>query len=332
MDNDKKRDMPQDELQALDTFGERKLDLSQDVVNKTDKETLDFILSKNENELVPWETMTLPSEGAYYDGQIPGGVVKVRPMGIFAEKALTTMRLAKTGEALDMIFENCVQYPNAGFNPQNLVVGDSTFLLFYLRGITFGNMYEFIVRCTNPECGHAMTKTFDLNTLQATIKKPISEGGKFVDEPFEHELPYLSKTMGKSVKVKIRLMRRYDMRDIMVSKKIQGRLLSPTNVQATSLSKGFQKAVVKQSMNDMVEKNLRLVVVEAMGEKDRFKIDNLVARLTSTDTSSIRDKLDKMSPGIDTTVTVMCDECDNEMKVPLPITESFFRRTIPGGA
>ena len=41
--------------------------------------------------------------------------------------------------------------------------------------------------------------------------------------------------------------------------------------------------------------------------------------------------LDENSPGVDTTISISCDECNNEMKVALPVTESFFRRTVRKG-
>ncbi|MBD3406204.1 MAG: hypothetical protein GF411_08850 [Candidatus Lokiarchaeota archaeon] len=317
-----------DSIDSLDDFSEHKIDLSKEVADKDDKEVIDYILSKDENELVPWESTVLPSEGIYYDGAIPGGVVQVRPMGIFAEKVLSTMRMARTGEALDKIFEKCVRYPNSDFDPMNLLVGDSTYLLFYLRGITFGNLYEFVVKCSNPECGHTMSRVFDLNTLAGTITKPQTSRG---EEPFEVKLPYWSQTFGKDFKVKVRMIRRYDMKNIMTGRKVQNKLVNPTNVQPSSLSKKFRKVQSTQSINDLVEKNLNLVIVEAMGETDKSRIRQLVSRMHSTDTSTIRNFLDEVSPGIDTTVSVTCDECDQEMKVPLPVTESFFRRTVGGG-
>jgi len=209
-----------------------------------------------------------------------------------------------------------------------LLVGDSTFLLFYLRGITFGNMYEFIVKCTNPECGHSMTKVFDLNTLAATITGPLEHQD---NEPFEIVLPYLSESVGKPFTVKVRFIRRYDLKEITMSRKVQGKLVNPANVQPSSLPKKFRKVQTVQTINDLVEKNLNLVIVEAMGDKDKSKIKQLVSKFHSSDSSAIRDFLDKKSPGIDTTVSVICDECDQEIKVPLPLTESFFRRTGGGG-
>jgi len=315
------------DIASLDDFSKHKIDLSKEAEGKTQSELLDLVLSKEEDELVPWEPVNLPSEGAYYDGALPGGTVEVRPMGIYAEKVLSTLRLAKSGEALDLIYSKCVRYPG-DFDPLNLLVGDSTFLLYYLRGITFGNMYEFIVKCSDPECGCSMTKQFDFNTLAATIKGPVTEIG---EEPFEVRLPYLSESLGADFIVKVRLVRRYDLKTIISGRKTRDKLLAPTNARPSSLSKNFRKVQTTRSLNDIVEKNLNLVIVEAMGETSQSKINGLVSRLHSSDSSTIREFLNDVSPGIDTTVTINCDECGNEMQVTLPITESFFRRTVIGG-
>jgi hypothetical protein len=309
-------------IESLDTFKEHKVDLSGEVAGKSDEEILDLILDKDDSELVPWETVTLPSRGIYYEGMIPDGVVKVRPMGIYTEKILSTLRLAKTGKALDMIFQYCVKFPNPEFTSENLLVGDSTFILFYLRGITFGNMYDFTVKCSNTDCGAQQKYTFDLNELATTIKGPSEE----IDtEPFEVRLPYLSESIGKDFSVKVRMFRRYDL-VAMTTETRDRRLIGPSNARVNS--KKFKDVQAVQSINDVVEKNLATAIVEVMGSDNRDKINKLIQRLHSSDTAAIRDAIDEFSPGVDTTITCNCNKCDNEMKVSLPISESFFRRTV----
>lgn len=317
-------DMKKDPIASLDTFGEHSKDFSAEVKGMNNEQILDFFLSKKDDELVPWESMTLPSQGLYYGNSCPGGVVQVRPMGIFAEKILSTLRLAKTGQALDMVYKHCVKFPDPNFDPLDLLAGDGTFILFYLRGITFGNLYEFTVTCTDDDCGKQMIKTFDLNQLQATIHTPTPG---FEKEPFELELPYASQLFKVPFKVKVRMIRRSDMNHMAATRRAS-KLIEPTNVQVDKLTKRFKEANAMDSLNDTVEKNLNTVIVEVMGSQDRFKIQQFVEKMHSTDTSFIREHLDKVSPGIDTTITVKCAECNNEMKIMLPITESFFRRKI----
>jgi hypothetical protein len=320
----KKEKFGGENIESLDTFAEHKMDFSEELDGKSDEEVLDFILDKNDNELVPWEPVTLPSKGVYYEGAVPGGVVQVRPMSIYTEKILATLRLAKTGQALDMIFKYCVRFPNEDFDPVNLLVGDSTFLLFYLRGVTFGNLYDFTIKCSDEDCGHTQQQIFDLNQLSSAIKGPKSEVD---DEPFNVRLPYLSESTGRDFIVKIRMLRRYDL-TTMTSEKKHKKLVGPSNAKANKLTKRFRQVQSVESLNDVVEKNLSLVIVYVMGTKDRFKIDKLVERMHSSDTAAIRQYLDDFSPGVDTTISIDCDECNNEMKVSLPITESFFRRTV----
>jgi len=309
---------------SLDTFGEHKIDFSGELDGKEDEEVLDFILGKEDSEIVPWESVTLPSGGVYYDGMIPDGVVQVRPMSIYTEKILATMRLAKSGQALDLIFKYCVRFPNEQFDPVNLLVGDSTFLLFYLRGITFGNLYDFTVKCSDEDCAAVQSHTFDLNQLASTIKGPI---GEVDEEPYEVRLPYLSEATGRDFIVKVRMLRRYDL-TTMTSEKKHKRLVGPSNARVNKLTKRFRQVQSVESLNDVVEKNLSLVIVEVMGTRDRFKIEKLVERMHSSDTAAIRQYLDENSPGVDTTIVVNCNECNNEMRISLPITESFFRRTV----
>jgi len=311
------------DIKSLDTFAEHTMDFSKELDGKSDAEVLDFILDKDDSQLVPWEPVQLPSKGAYYENQIPDGIVQVRPMSIYTEKILSTMRLAKTGQALDMIFKYCVKFPNDSFDPTNLLVGDSTFLLFYLRGITFGNLYDFTIKCSDEDCAAIANHTFDLNQLASTVKGPSGDS-----EPFEVRLPYLSESTGRDFIVKVRMLRRYDVTN-MTSERKANKLVGPSNVTVNNkLTKRFRQVQSVESLNDVVEKNLSLVIVEAMGTKDRFKIDKLVERMHSSDTGAIRQYLDENSSGVDTSITVVCAKCGNEMKVSLPITESFFRRTV----
>ena len=283
---------------------------------KKPQDVLDMVLQLPQDTVLPWEEIVLPSKGLYYDGAVPDGRVKVRPMGLEAEKVLATQRLAQSGKSIDWLFRKCIQFPDGKFDPINLLVGDRVFLLYYLRGITHGNEYEFIVKCGNEDCGKSSTQTYDLNMLQSTITVPEKNIGT---EPFKVVLPHLSKLTGADFWVKVRFMRGYDLQSIInqrrTTKKVQS-MTRPANVQAP------------ETIDDSIEDNLNLLIVEAMGSEDRTKIHSLVSKMHSVDTATIREFLRKNSPGIDATITINCPDCNNEMKMELPITESFFRPTV----
>lgn len=276
---------------------------------KGPQDILDQVLQLQTDQMMPWEEVVLPSQGVYYDGAVPDGRVKIRPMGLDAEKILATQRLAQSGKSIEWLFRKCIQFDNK-FDPVNLLVGDRVFLLYYLRGITFGNDYEFIVKCTNEECGKSNTQTYNLNDLQNTIIRPDRSLGT---EPFKVALPHLSKITNSDFWVKVRLMRGYDLQSIMNNRKVAKKIGGGRTVD---------------TIDDTLEDNLNMLIVEAMGSNDRSKIKTLVSKMHSTDTSAIREFLRKYSPGIDATIDISCSECSNEMKMELPITESFFRPTV----
>lgn len=280
---------------------------------------LEKALAMPEDQVLPWEDVTLPSQGLYYDGAIPGGRVQVRPMGLFADKILATQRLAQSGKSLDWLFKKCVKFPgDSKFDPLNLLAGDRVFLLYYLRGITHGNMYEFIVRCTNEECEVAIPSEYDLNRLSKTVQGPNAAAGQ---EPFKVVLPHLSKVMGAEFWIKLRLLRGYDMQSMLTHKRVVRKINNVGRLPNEKSSMG------NESVDETLEDNLNMLIIEAMGSTDKSKIKELIGKLHASDTATIREFLKDNSPGIDTSIVVNCSACSQEMRMELPITESFFRPT-----
>jgi hypothetical protein len=295
------------------------------------EQILDAVLKKE--EIIPWEDAQLPSKGVYYKGEegkdlIPDGMVKVRAMGIFADKILATARLHTGFKALDWLFRKCVRFPECAgrFDPLDLLNGDRMFLLYYLRGITHGPAYEFIVRCTNPDCGLQSKLEYDLTDLFRTVMPSKLELGP---EPFKVVLPFLSKSVGSEFWVKVRLLRGRDV-TAMLTKRSFNKVTRPRPVRPRN--EAPMEEVASESLDDTVSQNLSLVIVEAMGSRDRIKIEQLVEKMHSDDTATIREFLKDASPGIEFQLTVTCQHCDTEMTMDLPITETFFRPTKRRGA
>lgn len=283
-------------------------------------DVLDDILKMQESDIIPWEQVTLPSRGHYYNGAIPDGVVRVKAMGAYAEKILATQRLAQTGQAIDYLFEHCVQLPN-GFPHSSLLVGDRTFLIYVMRGITYGNEYEFIATC--PHCDTKGTYRYDLNELAATIKGPSYEQGP---EPFRVDLPQLSESLGCKAYVKVRLARGQDASEISKTRKFKKRVSAATG------------APRREIIDESITEHLALLVV-AFGvdgktgeDSSREKIKALMDRLHSNDNSAIREFLKDHTPGVDSSIQIECAECAAKSIVELPITEGFFRPPKRGGA
>lgn len=292
----------------------------------TNDQLVDLIISKKDDEIIPWESVYLPSRGLYYDGKIPDGKVEVRAMGLFAEKILATQRLAQTGKALDYMFQKCVKFPTS-FDPLDLLAGDRIFLLYYIRGITYGNEYEFSITCSNASCGAVSIHTYDLNELASTQTIADPSIG---EEPFMVKLPHMSKQFGKDIWVGIRFLRGRDIQRMMTHNRNIERI---TDNRARTRSRHQKKEADEASpiaIDQTLEQNLNLVIVSIMGVTDPVKIRQFVSKLHSRDTTEIREFLREKSPSIDTTVEITCPECKQDFTVDLPISDSFFRPATPG--
>lgn len=288
-------------------------------------EFLDKLLQTPTDQLIPWEDCYLPSRGLYYDGDWDNGLVKVKAMGQTAEKILATQRLAKSGQSIDYLFRECCQFPD-GFDPINLLLGDRVFLLYFLRGITHGNIYEFAFTCPNEECQSVSTHAYDLNELADTITWADPALG---NEPFRVELPYLSKATGRDVWVGVRYLRAYDANDLLAKRKAKEKMkVKPGNTVRTrnqGVANFSRNQQASNQLDDALSDNLEKVIVSVMGSQDPFKIRQFVSQMHAQDTATVREWLRERTPGIDNTVIVGCPDCNADHTVELPITEAFFR-------
>jgi hypothetical protein len=292
----------------------------------SNEEFITKLLQTPDEQLIPWEECVLPSRGIFYNW--PDGTVKVRAMGQIAEKILATQRLAQSGQSIDYLFRECCQFPDA-FDPVNLLLGDRIFLLYYLRGITHGNIYEFAITCPDRDCESVTTHKYDLNELAQTIV--WAEPG-LGDEPFRVDLPYLTEATGRDVWVSVKFLRAGDANDMLAKKKTKDRMMVRPGGVKTRQTRGQMRSAdprrqeaENQRIDDTITDNMEKIVVNVMGVGDVFTVRSFINKLHSQDTATIREWLRNNTPGIDNTVTVTCTDCGNEFTTELPITESFFR-------
>lgn len=297
--------------------------MAEENVSPQPKSLLDKVLKTNEDDLHPWEEVVLPSKGLYYEDKVPGGVVEVKPMGLYADKVLSTQRLVRSGEALEYLFKKYVKLPN-GFDHLDLLDDDRSFLLYYLRGISHGNIYEFVLTC--PHCGAFSEHEYNLNELYETVTPPNPNIGV---EPFSVRLPEISEFIGEDFNVKVRFMRGYDTMDMLgttkASQGLPGRARSRKKKDWRNKENRDKIKSFGETLDETLERNINRVIVEAGGETNRHKIQQLVEKLSSADINTIIDFLRENSPGIDTSIETDCSSCGTVIIAPLPITASFFR-------
>lgn len=297
---------------------------------QTSDEFLNRILATPTDQIIPWEECWLPSQGIYYGW--PDGLVHVRAMGQVAEKILATQRLAQSGQSIDSLFRECCKFPNS-FDPVDLLLGDRIFMLYFIRGITHGNLYEFAITCPNTECASVSTYTYDLNDLANTVNVANPELGS---EPFKIQLPYMSKAYKRDVWVGVRFLRASDANAILAMRKVRKKMVAKpgglvrTRARAGQSADPRQQAEQNQALDDTISQNMSKIIVNIMGVDDPFKVRQFIDKMHAQDTATIREWLRENTPGIDNTVKVTCSHCDNEFTVELPITDSFFRPAKSG--
>jgi hypothetical protein len=187
-------------------------------------------------------------------------------------------------------------------------------------------MYEFSVTCNNDECKRMSTHTYDLVHLYDTVKWP---GKDTQEEPFKVVLPHLSEITGQEFWIKVRLLRGRDAQHILQRQRVVRQVTGgPRPARAESEDAQVKKEMETYSevtIDQSIEQNFNLIIIEAMGDNDKNKIRTLVQRMHAKDTATIREFLKDNTPGIDTAIVLDCPHCPQELRLELPITESFFR-------
>ena len=297
-------------------------DLSNETQSLNNEQLLDYYINTPEDKLNPWEEADLPSRGIYYGW--PDGIVQVKAMGTAAEKVLANQRLAQDGQSIDYLFNECVRL-QGGMDPTELLVGDRVFLLFYLRGITHGNVYEFLFTCPDESCGEQSTQEYDLNNLAKTIVYADPSLGK---EPFDVLLPHMSSLFKRDITAGLRYLRAYDLNDIVARRRSRKKMFARPGMVRSRKDKPTLSAV--KEADDAITDNLVKMIVSLAGVTDQFKIAEVVEKMHARDSAEIREWMREHTPGIDSTVIMTCPKCSKEYNIELPITESFFRPAKSG--
>jgi hypothetical protein len=154
---------PQEPVQSVSTSG-RQAKMNNFEKREASSGHLKELLEAIKGSSGVYEEIQLPSRGRFYDGENgpSDGVLHIRPMTGEEEQILATPRFVRKGQAINMIFSKCIK-ESQQFRPENLLTLDRTFILIYLRGISYSPKYEVEIKC--PECEAKFLTTIDLNSL-----------------------------------------------------------------------------------------------------------------------------------------------------------------------
>jgi len=249
------------------------------------------ILESLKGSLAQYEELQLPSKGRFYDGKNgpSDGIIHIRPMTGEEEQILATPRFVRKGQAINMIFQKCMK---EDFKAENLLTVDRTYLLLYLRGISYSHSYDVEVKCS--ECSSKFSTNVDLSAL-------------FVNQcPYDFG-PILEDVLPNSkYRFKYRLSTGRDEQEI---NEYRERRMKMFGDNATDDTLTYRTAQLLEEID---------------GINDKMELQILLKSLPINDVSYIRGIINEPPFGVDTNVEINCPSCSAEFSIDLPLEANFF--------
>ena len=249
----------------------------------------------NPNGVSEYEEITLPSKGRFYDGNDgpKNGVLHIRKMTGKEEEILANPRLVKKNQALNMIFDNCIQ---EAYKSENFLAEDRTYLLIYLRGISYSEIYDVEIKC--PECDRNFSAEIDLNNFMVDACPD-----NYSSEDLTGVLPQCGYNFS------YRLPRGSDEKEIQSYRDFKAKGGFTVEADAPDETLHFRTALL---VND----------IEGLTDKGELKI--LIEKLPIGDVNYLRNTINNPPFGVDTKTPLECTFCQAEFSTDLPLEASFF--------
>jgi hypothetical protein len=240
-----------------------------------------------------YEPIQLPSKGKFYDGENgpTSGTIHIRPMTGEEEEILATPRFVKKGQAINMIFNRCMKEK---YDSSNFLTQDRTYMLIYLRGISYTPDYDVEIR--DPESDQTFATTINLSELYVDYCPE-----NFGVENLEDVLPVTG------YKFRYRLAVGKDEQEIQ-----QYRDRRAKNFDLSS-----------QPDDTLLYRTAHLVdEVEGLG--DKTEIQTLLKKLPIQDVAYLRTVVNEPPFGVDTKISITNPYTMRDFEVELPLESNFF--------
>lgn len=223
--------------------------------------------------------------------------VTLRGMKVKEVNQLTNRQAMSSGAAMEAILKDCLVTP--GVDLDDALQADRNCVFFGIRRATFGNEYDFKVKC--PACSEPADYEVDLAKLDVNEGNPamISEALADPKATFPFVLPESGST------VRWRFLRGRDNKKIIeMQKKKSDRLASESLL-------------------------LRVVEVDGLREAG-IPLKRWAEELDAGDLQALTEYIDSCTPGYDDKIHVYCQNglCGARIDMTMPIdAESFFKRS-----
>lgn len=259
----------------------------------TGSSKLEDLLAGIKDTTQVYEKIVLPSMGKFYDGEDGpiDGVLHIRRMTGEEEKILATPRWVKQGVAIDMIFNNCLK---ERYDSANFLLIDRTFLLIWLRGISYSPSYDVKITCpyTEKDFEHSIDLNLDVEQCPDNFNRNSLQG----------VLPQTG------YKYRYRLATGAD------EKQVQAHRDKKIKLNVNNRNKSDDSLLYKTTL--LIED------IEGLSSKEELQI--LLSKLPVGDVAHLRNVTSEPPFGVNTKVVVVSPYTDEEFEIDLPLEASFF--------
>lgn len=285
-ENPNPQQMPEDRIQKQEVQQRR-----QENLGPMTNEHLKSLIAQLGQSTSFYEQIELPSKGRFYDG-VTGpadGILSVRQMTGEEEQILATPRFVRRGQAINMIFQRCIR---EDYRVENLLTIDRTYLLIYLRGISYSENYQVEVKC--PDCERKFETVINLTEMYVD-PCPDDYGPVLQDVLPSSKLPF-----------SYRLSTGKDEQDIT---DYRDRRIKNHGDMAADDTLTYRTATLLNEIDGISAKN---------------ELQILLKRLPINDVSYIRNCINEPPFGVDTNIEIVCPLCLHDFTVDLPLEADFF--------
>ena len=244
----------------------------------------------------PTEIIELPSEGRFYsiDSVLSSGEVELKMMTAREEDILTNQNFIRKGTVLDKLLESLIVDKRVNIN--DLLIGDKNAIFFAARRLAYGDDYGPLeIKC--PSCRESNKITVNLGEL-GYKKIELSDFDKGVNE-FSYVLPF------SKVNITYKLITSGD----------------ESSVDAEM--KALQK-IKSTNTSSEVTTRMKRIIVSVNGDTDKKVINKFVDEMPSRDSIELRKHVKGHTPDVDNNFNFVCEHCNHEERVAVPMTVAFF--------
>jgi hypothetical protein len=253
-------------------------------------------------------SITLPSKGLLYEGQLPDGKVKCSLWDTDIEEIFSS-GFGSSSSLITEVLDRCLELP---FKSTELLVGDRYYAFMALRSESYGGSYTFPFKCNF--CNFKFKETIDIMKDLSVIELP--DGAK---EPFSVELT------NAGVTAQFRLLRGFDDEDI-------DEYLDKFYQQAAKgakLGKGGRVLNVggkrKKRQNPVYKYRLAKHIVGVNNEEyDLDQALSFISSLMAGDSRELRAAINEVDPRLDIRIDIECPKCDSVNETTLPFTSDLI--------